>query len=191
MISPLWLFFTCSNNLYGWAMSQTLPTGGHRWMTELEVRNFDIKLVNKNSHVGYMLVVTLSYPKELHKKHRHFPLAAENVEITEKDLSPTAREALIKLKGKRKGGRLPPHKAKKLTATFGDRVEYGVHGENLAYYLSQGMKLEKVHCGIIFDQSPFLKEFVDLCTKKRKEAPTKLESNLWKKLLNSLYGILS
>ena len=26
-----------ANNLYGWAMSQYLPTGGFKWMTEEEI----------------------------------------------------------------------------------------------------------------------------------------------------------
>ena len=27
-------FISSSNNLYGWAMSQYLPTGGFKWLTE-------------------------------------------------------------------------------------------------------------------------------------------------------------
>ena len=29
-----YIMYLDANNLYGWAMSQYLPTGGFRWMTE-------------------------------------------------------------------------------------------------------------------------------------------------------------
>ena len=31
-----------ANNLYGWAMSQYLPTGGFRWMTEKQINKIDL-----------------------------------------------------------------------------------------------------------------------------------------------------
>src|SRR5205085_5446835 len=35
------LLYLDANNLYGWAMSQLLPVGGFRWLTDGEVENFD------------------------------------------------------------------------------------------------------------------------------------------------------
>ena len=31
--STCYLQYLCENNLYGWAMSQSLPTGGFRWVS--------------------------------------------------------------------------------------------------------------------------------------------------------------
>jgi len=83
---------------------------------------------------------------------------------------------------------LPSHKASKLTATFGKRIQYTVHGRNLKYYLEKGMRLDKIHSVIVFEESCYLKPFIDFCTQKRRESKTKLESDAWKKIINSLYG---
>ena len=37
------LIYLDANNLYGWAMSQILPTGDFRWLYELEISTLDIK----------------------------------------------------------------------------------------------------------------------------------------------------
>ena len=42
---------------------------------------------------------------------------------------------------------------RKLIPTFGDKVKYVVHYKSLQYYLSLGMKLEKVHRILKFKQS--------------------------------------
>ncbi len=56
-----------ANNLYGWAMSQPLPTHVFEWMTEDELPNWQ--------QIPCILEVDLSYPKELHDPHNEYPLA--------------------------------------------------------------------------------------------------------------------
>ena len=50
-----------ANNLYGWAMSKTLPTNGFKWLDTLETSNkIDeefIKNYNENDNIGYILEV--------------------------------------------------------------------------------------------------------------------------------------
>ena len=36
-----------ANNLYGWAMSQPLPTGGIRWLTEQKIENVSFQNMMK------------------------------------------------------------------------------------------------------------------------------------------------
>ena len=55
-----------ANNLYGWAMSQKLPTGGFKWV-EFTSNNID-SYANCGSK-GYLLEVDVRYPKELHDLH--------------------------------------------------------------------------------------------------------------------------
>ena len=37
-----YIMYLDANNLYGWAMSQYLPTGGFQWVTEKEINNIDL-----------------------------------------------------------------------------------------------------------------------------------------------------
>jgi hypothetical protein len=37
-------------------------------------------------------------------------------------------------------------------------------------------------------QAPFIKEYIDKCTRKRAEAPTLSMKNIWKLKINALYG---
>ena len=67
------LMYLDANNLYGWAMSQPLPTGGFQWLTNAEILQLDIDTVPDS--IGYFLEVDLEYPSGLHDLHADYPLA--------------------------------------------------------------------------------------------------------------------
>ena len=50
------------------------------------------------------------------------------------------------------------------------------------------MEVEKIHRGIRFKQVDFIRPYIEMCTKKRKTAPTESLKNLYKLLCNALYG---
>ena len=59
-----------ANNLYGWVMSQKLPTNGFRWVEDLsQFREDFIKKYDENSDIGYFLEVDIDYPKRLFNLH--------------------------------------------------------------------------------------------------------------------------
>ena len=62
-----------ANNLYGWARSQYLPTGGFRWMTEKEINKTNLAKYKDDSKKGLMLEVDLEYKQKLHDQHNHYP----------------------------------------------------------------------------------------------------------------------
>ena len=72
-----------ANNLCGWAMSQFLPVGGFRFLSETEITKIDFANVPDDSETGYVLECDLEYPDNLHQLHNDFPLAPEHVTITE------------------------------------------------------------------------------------------------------------
>ena len=78
-----YLQYLDANNLYGWAMSQALPTGGFKW--EKDVEKFTPKkianLVRRNGRKGYILEVDVEYPEELHKMHNNLPFMPEKMKI--------------------------------------------------------------------------------------------------------------
>ena len=73
-----YLQYLDANNLYGWAMSQPLPTGGFRWV---DVNPNEISELATRTDKGYILEVDVSYPKELHNPHNDLPFMCERMEI--------------------------------------------------------------------------------------------------------------
>ena len=82
-----YIMYLDANNLYGWAMSQYLPTGGFRWMTEKQINKIDLAKYKEDSARGIILEVDLEYPEKLHDLHNDYPLAAEKIKVTDKMLS--------------------------------------------------------------------------------------------------------
>ena len=56
-----YIMYLDANNLYGWAMSQYLPTGNFRWMTDKEINKVDSGKYNTNGRKGWILEVDLEY----------------------------------------------------------------------------------------------------------------------------------
>ena len=73
-----------AKNLYGWAMCQYLPYNGFKWLNQKEIDRFDVKSIEENSSIGYILEVDLKYPSELHELHNGCPLAPAKLEISPK-----------------------------------------------------------------------------------------------------------
>ena len=73
-----YLQYLDANNLYGWAMSQLLLTGGFKWV---HVNLNKLSELATRTDKGYILEVDLSYPKELHNPHNDLPFMCERMEI--------------------------------------------------------------------------------------------------------------
>ena len=162
-----------------------LPISDFEWMSEDEIKDFDILTKELDGDTGYILECDLHYPKKLHKKHANLPLAPEVVQIGYDNLSPYAKNALLESDGQKR------YKDVKLTATFHDRENYVVHGKNLKLYLELGMKLKSIKRILKFKQSTFIAKYIQKCTHARQNAPTKFEISQFKKLVskNNLPGM--
>ena len=77
-----------ANNLYGWAMTQKLPTHGFKWIN-VDKSSVLKLLEKKDTNQGFLFEVDLDYPRSLWKSHNDYPLAPEKVKIdkTEKLIS--------------------------------------------------------------------------------------------------------
>ena len=65
--APLkYIMYLDGNNLYGWAMSQYLPTGNFKWMTDMEISKIDPGKYKADGKKRLVLEVDLEYPRELH-----------------------------------------------------------------------------------------------------------------------------
>ena len=63
-IESSYIEYLDANNLYGWAMSQKLPTNGFKWVEDLSQFNEDfIKKYDENSYILYFFEADVEYPK--------------------------------------------------------------------------------------------------------------------------------
>ena len=170
-----------ANNLYGWAMLQPLPTGEFDWLSEQETAALDITNVANHNEEGYILEVDLHYPSELHDLHNDYPLAPEKMKISPEMLSPYCQDLSESLN-------LHSDAVPKLVPNLQDKTNYVVHYRNLKQYLALGTKLTKIHRVLVFQQSPWLKTYIEFNTDKRKHAANDFEKDFYKLMNNSVFG---
>lgn len=108
-----------------------------------------------------ILEVDLEYPKELHDLHNDYPLAPERLKI---------------------------NKVEKLIPNLNDKQRYVLHYESLKQYESLGLKITKIHRGIKFKESDWMKQYIDLNTNLRAKAKNDFEKDFFKLMNNSVYG---
>ena len=92
-----YIMYLDANNLYGWAVSQYLPTGDFRWLAEKEINKIDLAKYKEDSKKGVILEVDLEYPQELHDLHNDYPLAPKEMKVTKEMLSPYCESIREKL----------------------------------------------------------------------------------------------
>ena len=147
-----------ANNLYGWAMSQPLPTGGFKWV---DVNPNKISERASRTDKDYVLEVDVSYPKELHNQHNDLPFMCERMEI---------------------------NGVEKLVPILRDKKNYVIHIQALNQALQHGLRLDRIHRAIEFDQSPWLKTYIDFNTQLRTAATNDFEKDFFKLMNNSVFG---
>ena len=83
-------------NLYGWGMSQYLPTGDFHEIefTKRNERNLSKTILRfpDNNNCGYLLECDLEYPFNIHEKAKHFPFLPDQKTIKVEDFSRYMRE---------------------------------------------------------------------------------------------------
>ena len=176
-----YIMYLDANNLYGWAMSQHLPVGNFRWMTEKQISKLNVARYNENSEKGLILEVDLEYPKELHNLHNDYPLAAERVCVKKNMLSDYCKKIATKYN-------ISTGLVHKLIPTLSNKEKYVLHYRNLQMYIDLGLKLKKIHRVLEFDQSPWLKQYIDFNTQKRSQAKNAFEKDFFKLMNNSVFG---
>ena len=157
-----YLMYLNSNNLYGWAMSQKLPVNGFKWAKKLSKFNETfIRNYDENRDQGYFLEVDVEYPKELFDLHKDLPFLPESKKV---------------------------NKVEKFICSIEDKEKYVMHIRVLKQALNHGLVLKKVHRVIQFNQEDWLKPYIDMNTKLRKEAKNDFQKDFFKLMNNSAFG---
>ena len=110
-----YLQYLDANSLYGWAMSQPLPTGGFRWVN---IEPNEISELAIRTDKGYILEVDVSYPKKLHNPHNGLPFMCERMEI---------------------------NRVEKLVPNLWDKKNCVIHIKTLDQALTHGLILNRIH----------------------------------------------
>ena len=138
-IPSSFLIYLDANNQYGWAMSQALPYGNFKWCTDSEMENLSINNMDSDENVGYILEVDIEYPKELHDEHNDYPFCAEKM------ASPISCNNMAKL--------IP---------NLHNKSRYIIYHKNLIQSVKHGLKLKHIHRALKFNQSCWLKKYIEL-----------------------------
>ena len=174
------ILYLDANNLYGWAMSQPLPTGGFQWVEDCDRLADSVKNLPADGAEGYILEVDLEYPQGLHDEHNAYPLAPERMVVQKEWMSDYQQELL--------GVGVAPTEVEKLVPNLRDKERYVLHYRNLQLYLSLGMRVKKVHRALRFEQSPWMEPYIRMNTELRKAATSDFEKDLYKLMNNAVYG---
>ena len=176
-----YIMYLDANNLYGWAMSQYLPTGNFKMLTKEQIKKTNLANYSEEHDEGLLLEVDLDYPQELHDLHNDYPLAPEKLKVNKNMLSDYCQKISEKFN-------ISSGQVHKLITTLGKKEKYVLHYRNLQLYLSLGLKLKKVHRVLQFNQSPWLKKYIDFNTNKRTLSKNDFEKNFFKLMNNSVFG---
>ena len=159
-----------ANNLYGWAMCESLPVGNFKMIEKLS-EGTEAKIIERlvtqlenwksSSKKGYIIEVDLEYPKELHDFHNSYPLATEKIKV-----------GIVS----------------KLIPTLYDKKHYICHIKILQLYVDLGLKIKKIHRILEFDQRPWMKGYIEFNTELRKKATNAFEKDFFKLMNNSVFG---
>ena len=121
----------------------------------------DLSRFNENSDIGYFLEVDVEYPKKLFGSHKDLPFLPERKKL---------------------------EKVEKLVCSIEDKEKYVIHIRALKQALNNGLKLKKVHRVIKFQQKAWLKSYIDMNAKLRKEAKNEFEKDFFKLMNISVFG---
>ena len=168
-----YIMYYDANNLYGWAMSQSLPYSGFKW-NEIKDGKFYFE-----KGKGHILEIEFEYHKHHQKSNNDYPLAPEKLAVKEECLTEYQTELLVNKS---------MMNITKLVPNLMDKNKYVVHYKNLMLYLSLGMNLKRIHRVLEFDEKPWMEPYIrlntDMCKKPSLHLKRLLQTDeqlcLWK-----------
>ena len=130
------------NNLYGWVMWQKVPVNNFEWIEDAFQFNEDfMKSYNEESDEGYFPEVDVQYPEKLHEPHDDLPFLPEIMKT---------------------------EKVEEIVSNLDDKTECIIHIKNLKQALNHRLFLKNVNSVVKFSKNIWLKSYIDMNTKLKK-----------------------
>ena len=182
--------YVYANTLYGWAMSQYLPTGDFKKIKfgcdedyeydEILIDEIkaDISNTPDDNEYGYFIECDLEYPAEIKENTENFPLCAYQTKA-DPELFTTYMNSV----------KQPNYKpTEKLMWDLTNKQKYMIHYRMFKFYTKMGMKVTKIHTIYRFKQSLWLEKYINHNTQKRTKAKTNFEKDLYNLMNNAFFG---
>ena len=112
---------------------------------------------------GIPAEVDIEYPKEIHDAHADLPFC------------------LVRKHA-------PRGKQTKLLATLDDKERYVIHYRYLKQCIRHGLRVTRIHRVLRFDQSHWLRDYIQLNTGLKTRATSEFQKTLFKLMNNAVYG---
>ena len=143
-------------------MSEKLPVDGFDWVDDIsEIDEHFIKNYDEDSNIGYFSKADIEYVKELHNKHSDLPFLPERIKV---------------------------NKCKKLVCNLYNKKDYVDRIRSLKQALNHRLKIKKIRRVLKFNQSAWLRSYIDMNTDLRKNAKNDFDNDLYKLMNNAVYG---
>ena len=138
-----------------------MPVDGFEWIEDISKIDEDfMKNYDEDSDVGYFIKADIEYPKEIHNKHSDLSFLPERMKV---------------------------NNCKKLVCNLYDKEDYVDHIRLLQQEFHHGLKIEKFHKVLKFNQRTWLKKCVDINTELRMNAENDFDKDFYKLMNNSVY----
>lgn len=160
-----YIFYCDKNSLYGSIMlNEMLPISNYEWESIDKLKNHNYFLNHpKNASYSYFLEVDIKYDKKLHDLHKELPFLAENI-------SP------------------PGNKQTKLILNLYHKKKYVLHLSHLQLCIKHGLKIEKIHRALRFNQNNWLRTYIEFNLNKRINSTNSFDKMYYKLQVNSIFG---
>ena len=185
----MFLQYLDANNLYGYAMNKTLPLNDYKLANVSIFTDDFIKDYDDKGDKGYLLEADVEYPKELLSAHKDLPFLPERRFKLHKEFEHKVSKEIEKAHKKvYKTFNITHEPGNKLIAMVQDKNKYVISISTLKQALKHGLKLQKVHRVIEYNQSNWLKPYIDKNTMLRKGARNEFEKDFFTLMNNSVFG---
>nr|XP_045612339.1 uncharacterized protein LOC123766905 [Procambarus clarkii] len=174
------------NGLYATCMTELLPQGGIRKLSTAECNDWlqqGLENITCDGDKGYWVICdTKHVAPEVARYTDDLPLTLSHANISTDLLSDYSKHIL------NTEDRKLPKKNNKLIASHLPQKDYLVSLDLLQMLMKLGLEVAKVNAVYEFQQSKYLKEFVETNARERANTPCAIKGKAFKLVSNAIYG---